>query len=148
MTELVEGTKHDSSKLRFDLLSAAALSQLSAVLTEGARKYEAHNWRKGIAMSRLLGASYRHLNAILSGEDVDPEFGLLHAAHLMCCAMFMVEQTLMRPEFDDRWKPPTKTIVGDKVEVTVEEHIHYIKTGELPDRKGDELREKFMRKWE
>lgn len=109
MSKLSEGTKHDSSKPRFDLLSPHALNQLALVLTRGAEKYESHNWRKGIAMSRLIAASYRHLNSINEGHDIDAEFGLLHAAHLMCCAMFMVEQTLMRPAFDDRWRPADLT---------------------------------------
>ena len=105
MDQLKQGTKKDDNKPRHDLISSIALDQLARVLTNGALKYETHNWRKGIAMSRIIAASYRHLCAINSGEDVDPEFGLLHASHLMCCAMFMIEQTLLRKEFDDRWRP-------------------------------------------
>ena len=106
--KLLEGAKNDSGKPRYDLLSSVALDQLARVLTNGAVEYEDHNWRKGISMSRLIASSYRHLTAINGGEDVDPQFGLLHAAHLMCCAMFIAEQTLQRPEFDDRWKPQSK----------------------------------------
>lgn len=104
--ELKEGTKYDAGKLRFDLLSSLALNELVGVLTHGAAKYEDHNWRKGIPLSRLLAASHRHLNAIMGGEDIDTESGYPHAAHLMCNAMFIIEQGILRQEFDDRWKPP------------------------------------------
>lgn len=71
----------------------------------GKRKYDAHNWRKGLAWSRPLSAAMRHIMAFNDGEDKDPESGLSHLGHAMACIMFLLEFEKTRPELDDRWKP-------------------------------------------
>lgn len=67
-------------------------------------KTGAHNWRGGIAYSRLVAAIYRHLGAINRGEDIDPESGLAHVHHLGCCVMFLSNMMKTRPDLDDRYK--------------------------------------------
>lgn len=101
---LTKGLKYDGDKPRMDLLDPHAIEQLAKVLTFGATKYAAHNWRQGLHKSRLIAAGLRHLFAYLRGEDTDPETGLSHAAHAMCCCMFLLGLE-HRPELDDRWKP-------------------------------------------
>lgn len=98
------GVKFDAGKPRMDLLDSYALGELAKVLTFGAQKYSAHNWRSGIQISRLLAAALRHLNALNAGQDCDEETGLQHAAHAMCCTMFIIWTLKHRPELDDRWK--------------------------------------------
>lgn len=98
------GRKDDAEKPRMDLLDHAALVGVSKVLGFGARKYAAHNWRGGISYSRLIGAAYRHLGALNSGEDIDPESGLPHVDHLGCCVMFLSNFMKTRPDLDDRYK--------------------------------------------
>ena len=98
------GTKNDAEKPRMDLLDPLALEGLAAVLTFGAKKYAAHNWRKGISNSRLIAAMLRHLFAIMRGEDVDPESGLPHIDHVGCCWMFLSNNMKVRQEMDDRWR--------------------------------------------
>lgn len=97
------GVKYDADKARMDLLDSYAIEQLAHVLGFGAKKYAAHNWRGGIAKSRLIAAALRHLFAYLRGEDKDPETGLSHAAHAMCCCMFLLGLE-HRTELDDRWR--------------------------------------------
>jgi hypothetical protein len=71
----------------------------------GAKKYQTHNWRKGLTFLRILSALLRHAFAILRGEDRDPETGLLHAAHIRCCAGMLGEfQLENRADLDDRFK--------------------------------------------
>lgn len=98
------GLKFDTDKPRVDLLDPLALESLAKVLTFGAKKYAAHNWRGGISFSRLIGAALRHTFAILKGEDNDPESGLPHVDHLGCCWMFLSNMMKTRPDLDDRWK--------------------------------------------
>ena len=98
------GLKYDNDKPRMDLLDFDALEGLAKVLTFGANKYAAHNWRKGISYSRLTAAMLRHLGALQRGEDVDPESGLPHIDHLGCCWMFLSNMTKTRPDLDDRFK--------------------------------------------
>lgn len=99
----LEGIKFDQDKPRMDLIDPTAMNELAKVLTFGAQKYAAHNWRKGLHKSRLLGAALRHLFAYLGGEDKDPETGLSHAAHAMCCCMFILGLE-HRADLDDRHK--------------------------------------------
>lgn len=96
------GLKYDSDKPDMSLLSSVAIEELAKVLSFGKEKYAAHNWRKGISTSRLVGAALRHLFSYLKGESVDPETGLSHVAHAMCCCMFIIELNLTHPKLDDR----------------------------------------------
>lgn len=98
------GLKFDTDKSRMDLIDGEAMEELAKVLTFGAKKYAEHNWRKGITLSRLLAALLRHAYAILRGEDTDEETGLPHAAHAMCCCMFLLWTMKHRRDMDDRFK--------------------------------------------
>ncbi len=98
------GLKLDADKPPMELLDPYALEMTAHVLRFGALKYARHNWRGGIRFTRLLGAVLRHSLAILMGQDTDPESKLPHAAHLMCCAMFLCWMMKFRPDMDDRWK--------------------------------------------
>lgn len=98
------GTKHDGEKVRLELLPTRALEEIGKVLTFGAKKYDAWNWAKGFAWSRLIGATFRHLFAFARGEDKDPETGLSHLAHAGCCILFLLEHFLGGLGTDDRFK--------------------------------------------
>lgn len=98
------GVKHDSNKSRVDLISPIALEDLGMVLKHGAAKYGEHNWREGLAWSRLIGAALRHLLAFMRGEDLDPESGLSHVSHAMCNLMMLSEFGRTRKELDDRYR--------------------------------------------
>lgn len=106
--DLSQGTKLDDGKIRMDLLPSAPLKDIAEVLTFGAKKYAAHNWRKGINYSRVYGALQRHLSAWNEGEDTDPESGLNHLAHAGCCLLFLLEYTHSRTQYDDRYKGDKK----------------------------------------
>lgn len=94
--------KYDADKTRMDLLCPFAIEELSKVLTFGAKKYAAWDWSKGISTSRLLAAALRHLFAYAGGEDTDPESGLGHVAHAMCCCMFIIGMPHYVSKQDDR----------------------------------------------
>lgn len=98
------GIKHDQEKPDYSLLSSVALDEIAQVMTYGKKKYSSHNWRAGLANSRLFSAACRHLFAWLRNEDLDPETGLSHLAHAGCCIIMLLENTKLRPQLDDRWK--------------------------------------------
>lgn len=104
MSQEPSGRKDDSEKPRVDLLDPEFLIGIASVLGFGAKKYAAHNWRGGIAYSRLIGAILRHSFAILRGEDTDPESGLPHVHHLGCSVMFLSWMMTHRKDLDDRFK--------------------------------------------
>lgn len=85
-----EFKKNDSSKLRYDLVPPEALRELAKVLTYGANKYGADNWRLCDDSSRYLAAAYRHIEAYRMGEMCDPESGLHHLSHALTNLAFMV----------------------------------------------------------
>lgn len=90
---------------RFDLIPPDALAAVARHYGIGARKYAAHNWRKGYEWSKSYAAMQRHATQFWGGEDIDEETGSPHMAavafHALALLTFMVEH----PEFDDRYKP-------------------------------------------
>lgn len=98
------GDHKDAGKPRLDLLDAYAIEQMGHVLGFGSVKYDAWNWTRGIAYTRLQGSALRHILAFQRGEDLDPESGLPHLAHGMCCLMMLLGMTQRHPELDDRCK--------------------------------------------
>lgn len=98
------GRKNDDGKVRLDLLPTEALEEIAKVLTFGAKKYAAHNWRKGFVWSRTVAAMLRHLYAWMRGEDKDPESGLSHMAHVGCNVLFLLTFIVTKTGEDDRFK--------------------------------------------
>jgi len=96
--------KHDAGKPALHLLPFDALVEVSRVLAHGAGKYSAHNWRGGMAWSRLLRAALGHLFAWAGGQDLDPESGLSHLAHAVCCVLFLISYAETSGGEDDRYK--------------------------------------------
>jgi hypothetical protein len=100
-----EGAKFDHGKARMSLLDSSWLLGVAEVLGFGEKKYAAHNWRKGLSVSRLMDAAARHQAAFNDGENLDPESGKGHLYHASCCLMFASWMIKNRPDLDDRWKP-------------------------------------------
>lgn len=98
-----EGIKHDQDKPMLNLIDPQAIEGLAAVLTFGAKKYAADNWRGGIKNSRLIASLLRHLFAIMRGEYTDPESGLPHIDHVGCNWMFLSNNLKNRPDLNDSW---------------------------------------------
>ena len=83
-------TKHDKDKPRYELIPPEAMKALAEVLTFGADKYSANNWRQCSDTTRYLGALMRHIEAFRMGEITDPESGLPHLSHAMTNLAFMI----------------------------------------------------------
>lgn len=86
----MNGLKHDSQKPRWELLPLDAVEEVVKVLTFGAKKYGEDNWKKVRPRTRYSAALLRHMKARKCGERLDPESGLLHAAHEATNALFLV----------------------------------------------------------
>jgi hypothetical protein len=88
------GRKFDGGKAEYGLLPLDALHQTVLVLTAGAKKYARDNWKYVTdGERRYFDAAQRHLWAWKSGEENDPETGLPHLAHALCCIMFLNDIT-------------------------------------------------------
>ena len=101
----LDGVKYDTpgTKPSFDLILPEFLEAFAQVLTYGAEKYDADNWRKLPDLRRrYLSALYRHLNALHRGEVMDSESGLAHSAQIATNAMFIFWHDVILPGIDFR----------------------------------------------
>lgn len=90
------GVKADGAKVRPTLLLKSmpkAVQAVIKVLDDGAKKYSPDNWKK-VEPQRYDDAMLRHSLAYLSGEKLDQESKSPHLAHLICCALFLLEMQL------------------------------------------------------
>ena len=51
----------EDGKVRYDLLPVECLKRVAQHYTNGAKKYSAHNWKKGIPTERFFSSALRHL---------------------------------------------------------------------------------------
>lgn len=99
------GRKNDKGKAPIHHVWSGFTQAVALVMGKGADKYEAYNWRKGLAWSRVWDAANRHLQAFWEGEDNDPETGYSHLAHAGANIMMLIWHVAHRPDLDDRYKP-------------------------------------------
>jgi hypothetical protein len=84
------GMKHDAGKIRMSLIPGITLVHIAAVLEVGARRYTANNWMK-LDPQRVQDALQRHFTQrFVHGLATDSDDGLLHTAHMCCCAIFLL----------------------------------------------------------
>ena len=96
------GIKYDSEKPKMNLLPPKAIVEISKVLTFGAEKYDAENWRKlDDLQNRYTAGALRHIFAHMDGEELDPETNLSHLAHAMCCLLFKLEVELENAKIEE-----------------------------------------------
>jgi len=86
-----EGFKETKGKTRWTLLPMDALEEVVKVLEYGAKtKYAMDNWKKVQHFGAYADAIMRHwVKYFVEEEELDPESGLSHLAHLMCDALFV-----------------------------------------------------------
>jgi len=92
------------TKPRVDLIDPTFIVGLGMVLGEGAKKYDAENWRLGSAWSERYGSLQRHLQAWWAGETLDEESGQSHLYHAATNAMILAYWQLCSRGTDDRPK--------------------------------------------
>jgi len=98
-----QAMRFNDGKLQWSLVDFQALEPMVLVLEFGAKKYDAHNWKKGLPVTKIAESMMRHLFALLAGEDKDPESGIEHTGHILCNAMFL-SRMMTEKKWDDRFK--------------------------------------------
>ena len=117
------GIKNDSLKPRMSLVPQLAIYLVARVMTYGEKKYKTYNWQNGFDWTFLADAWQRHGVAFLLGEDMDPESGEPHLAHLAASCLMLLENCYLWPDRDDRseiWKTEKgkeilQNILGGKI---------------------------------
>ena len=105
----VAATKHDGGKTDWSLLPWDAVEEIIKVLQFGAGKYSPWNWAEngGFKFNRLFNSSMRHFVAwFWRREDLDPETGISHMAHLGCNVLFLLHYVLNGNKFKNNDNRP------------------------------------------
>ena len=97
------------------LLPPVALEQTAWVAKLGAEKYGPYNWRvTGVCATTYVSAIMRHLNAWRDGEDLDPESGISHIAHIATSCNILMDAAACGTLQDDRNKRPAGGLEAHK----------------------------------
>ena len=97
----------------FSTIPTAALLHLGEVMKLGADKYGAFNWRDTpVPAQTYVDAAGRHLLSWCDGEDLDPESGMSHLAHVMACCAIIIDAYENNKLDDNR---PTKGRTGEMI---------------------------------
>jgi len=108
-----EGKKDDEGKLQWHLVPPLAMEQVVKVLTDGAKRYGAGNWREVPDLNRrYYDAATRHLATWRRGGVYDKESGDHHLAHAIASLLFILQDNTVYqsrlcagatdPTFDER----------------------------------------------
>lgn len=97
-----------ASKPQLGLIPVGALTSVARVMELGAKKYGPYNWRsKSVRYMVYANAALRHLLAWIGGEDLDPESGEPHWAHMVACGLIVLDAMSVKNGIDDRdWTNP------------------------------------------
>lgn len=120
------GTKHDTGKLRLELVPVEATEAMARAFTYGANKYGDWNWSKGIAHTRLFGATLRHMWAYFKGEDIDPESGNHHLDHALASLAMLRASIQNSLGIDDRPKYMNSDVKPINKELVLEQGLTYV----------------------
>ncbi len=111
-----EGLHLDGEKARIaDTIPARLLYEAGLIFAQCTQKRDGYpngkypdradgspNFKGGIRVSKILDSLVRHVLCVIMGEDIDPDSGFHHLAHIVCnvsMAWYMIEH---RTELDDR----------------------------------------------
>jgi len=100
--------KGEAGKLKpqLQLIPPIINAQMAGVLALGAKKYEPWNWRTNkVEIMTYIGAIRRHIDAVLDGQDTDPESGFDHMGHIAANAAIVLDARLNGDLLDNR--PPS-----------------------------------------
>jgi hypothetical protein len=80
------------------------------VLAHGGAKYGVRNWLLDpILLKTYVGAIRRHLNAWADGEDLDPDSGKSHLAHIRACCAVALDAMNHGTAVDNRLEMESKS---------------------------------------
>lgn len=97
-----------AKKVQLQLIPPFASAEVAKVHALGATKYGAWNWRENrVELMTYVGAIRRHLDALVDGEDNDPESGVSHLAHIGASCNIVLDAGDFGTLVDNR--PPRKT---------------------------------------
>ena len=89
------------NNIRYDLIPAQGITEVSKVLTHKLEKYDKNKWREGISWTEVLSSLKYHLTQFEQGIDYN-EDGDLNIAEVASNALLLCEYYKIYPHGDDR----------------------------------------------
>lgn len=101
------------TKPQMSLTPSTALVHLALAFADGAAKYGPYNWReKKVSSMIYIDAIERHLACWVDGENVAPDSGVHHLAHVMACCAIIIDAETVGTLNDNRPpKAPTAELI-------------------------------------
>ena len=92
------------AKTPMQFIPLSSLDQVAHVMKLGSEKYGFLNWRHcdGVEFNTYKGAMLRHLAAYCDGEDIDPESGQSHIAHIAASCLILLDAEKCGKLIDNR----------------------------------------------
>lgn len=112
---------------RYDLIPPEATWYEALVLGNGVDKYAERNWEDGYEWGKSIAALERHLQLYKAGENIDPESGLPHLAHVRTHTSILLTFMARGLGVDDRVKNANLEVM--KAETINTEEIRNAKAG-------------------
>lgn len=114
--------KFGIAKPSIQYVPPTAVLQEAVVMALGAKKYGPFNWREGsVNASTYYSAAFRHLAAWFDGEDIDPESGAHHLAHVRASMGILLDALAHGTLIDDR--PPAQKPIAKLTDAEFREAI-------------------------
>jgi len=95
------------AKSQLQLLPPSFNRETAKALACGSKKYGPWNWRTDkVELMTYLGAMRRHIDAMMSGEDLDPESGAHHLGHVAAGCAIVIDAAEHGQLIDNRPRKP------------------------------------------
>lgn len=95
------------AKSQLQLIPPSLNRETAKALSCGAAKYGPWNWRQNkVELMTYLGAMRRHIDAVMSGEDLDPESGAHHLGHVAAGCAIVIDAAEHGQLIDNRPRKP------------------------------------------
>lgn len=104
MVKKQQGIRKNKGKPRVSLIFSDALMEVAKVGTFGARKYNDHNWRKGMNWSFMMDAGLRHAIRYNNGKRIDDETELSNLAHICWNFLALLDYEINNQGTDDLFR--------------------------------------------
>lgn len=99
--------KDVAGKPRLDLVPFEFIEGAARAFTYGAEKYDTHNWRKGMTVSKIVRSLLNHIcRWWMLGEDYDKESGVHHLDHASANLAMLMSTLVDQPHLNDRFQRP------------------------------------------
>jgi hypothetical protein len=96
-------SRYGDKKAPVHLFPPIAMLKAAEVFRLGAAKYGPYNWRDdSVSATVYYSAAMRHLASWFDGEDIDPESGQSHLAHVLCCMSILLDAESIGKMIDNR----------------------------------------------